>query len=127
MSFLLDSGKDRPLPEIFAQYADVEIPYKIIEKSFLTKEDREKMTPKEIEDYKTKFPSLYKGERKILTEEGEKIVSEIYKTASDNNVNLRLCTPSVIGTMDVQHSRLNIHVKEETDGKWRVQNTCNYG
>lgn len=91
----------RPLPEIFAKFAELEIPHESYEHSGRS------------------------GKIFILqrpTQEGEKIISEIYKVAKDNNVNLRLWTPNMMGTADVQTARLNIRTTN-----WVIKNECYYG
>jgi hypothetical protein len=95
------SGRTTTLPEIFAKYAGMQIPH----------EDYEQV----IRDNKYTFQRP--------TKEGEQLLSEIYKVAADNNVNLRLWTPGAMGTMDYVPSRLNI----KTDASWVIKNECSYG
>lgn len=57
------------------------------------------------------------------TADGEKLLKEIYDVAADNNVTLRLWTPGMMGTMDWNPSRVNIH----TDPNWVISNQCDYG
>lgn len=95
------SGRKMALPEIFAKYAGVQIPH---------------------EDYEhVSRHSKFTLQRP--TAEGEKLLSEIYKVAADNNVNLRLWTPGAMGTTDVVHNRLNI----KTDANWVIKNECYFG
>lgn len=92
----------QPLPEIFARFAGVKIAH---------------------EDYEHESFSGRKFMLQRPTEEGKAQIKDIYQVAADNNVNLRLWTPNVMGTMDVQHSRLNIYV----DSDWKIKNECRYG
>jgi hypothetical protein len=92
----------QPLPEIFAKYAGVQIPH---------------------EEYEQEFAGGIKHKFQRPTEEGEALLKEIYQVAADNNVNLRLWTPAVMGTMDVVLSRLNI----KTDANWVIRDKCTYG
>jgi hypothetical protein len=91
-----------PLPEIFAKYAGMQIPH----------EDYE---------HKSRGGKTYTLQRP--TKEGEALIAEIYKVAADNNVNLRLWTPNVMGTMDAQPTRLNV----KTDANWVIKSECKYG
>ena len=92
----------RPLPEIFAKYAGVQIPH-------------------EEYDHVSRSGRTHKAQRP--TAEGQALITEIYQLAADNKVNLRLLTPDVMGTADVQFTRLNI----KTDQNWVIKSECTYG
>ena len=102
--FPLDSIKPTKidLPKVFQKYAGVELPH---------------------EDYEHKMRSGRSYTMQRLTTEGESLLKEIYQVAADNNINLRVCTPDSMGTMDHKMDRLNIH----TDENWVIESKCNYG
>lgn len=61
------------------------------------------------------------------TEAGEKLISEIYNVAAQNNVNLRVWHPDMAGTMDYNPGRLNMHIVPNAEGEWVIQDACNFG
>lgn len=104
---LFQTPKPEALPEIFSKFAGVEIPTKAV--------------PIQVgfnqHVYVVQQP----------TEAGIEILENISLIANKNNINLRLWLPNSMGTMDIQHDRLNIKVKAESTSKWRIQNKCTYG
>ena len=109
-AFLGAIHQPQPLPDIFQKYAGMVIPHEDYDYTFKHDPEQKK--------YKMQRPN----------EEGEALIREIYQVAADNNVSLRLWTPDVMGTMDVQHSRLNMHVDVgHNSGEWIIKNECDYG
>ena len=60
--------------------------------------------------------------------DGDKTITEMQAIARRNGLTLRVQTPSSIEIMDPRYpKRVNVQLKEESDGKWRVQSTFKIG
>jgi len=116
----------RDLPEVFAKYTNVEIPFEIVIKDHPAKGLIDKMSEDAAARIREQHPDLT-IETKEPDEDGYAKLKEIYTVAKDNNIQLSIGWPGTMSTMDAQPGRLNVHIKEESDGKWRVQRTCDYG
>jgi len=54
-------------------------------------------------------------------------IQEMKKVAEDNGYKLRIWYPGSRGTMDHQPNRVNVHIEEGVDGKFRVGKKFNLG
>lgn len=54
-------------------------------------------------------------------------IQEMQRVAWDNGLVMRVLLPGAVGTKDVRTNRINVHIEEGADGKYRVSNRFNIG
>ena len=55
-----------------------------------------------------------------LADRNDATVTEMEKFAKDNGLQLRLWWNGIAGTMDYRLDRVNAHIEQGTDGKYRI-------
>lgn len=58
---------------------------------------------------------------------GDVVTGEIEQAAKQHALQLRIFLPGQFGTTDYKPNRLNVYVKKEQDGKYRVQKNFSLG
>jgi hypothetical protein len=62
-----------------------------------------------------------------LADPQDPLIMEMSKTAERHGLSLRLWWPGRIGTMEINNSRVNAHIVQGDDGKWRIGENFNIG
>lgn len=60
-------------------------------------------------------------------DDSEPTINAMRDFAAANGYSLRVWTPYVAGTCDMQMRRVNATIEQDTDGKWRVQKSFTLG
>jgi hypothetical protein len=55
------------------------------------------------------------------------VIDEMRDEAQKNGLKLRVWWPGVAGTCDFRMDRVNAHIEQAPDGKWRVSNKFDLG
>jgi hypothetical protein len=58
---------------------------------------------------------------------GDKLLGQLREAARKAGFSLRVWLPGTRGTMDYRPSRLNVTLKKEKDGKFRIQDNIRFG
>lgn len=79
--------------------------------------------------FKTEFKNLgitYEGVRVEINKD-DPAITELTAAVKAVGLHLRLWLPDTMGTMDYRLDRLNVHVRKEDDGKYRIQKDMGLG
>lgn len=98
------------LTAIFGKFAGREVP--LIEKPY---------------KIKTRYFGIIEGTNTFLADENDKTLQEMRDEARKHGLTLRVFWPGVTGTMEYKRSRVNAHLEQGDDGKWRVGSRFNIG
>lgn len=99
---------DRHISSVFNKYAGHEVPLNVtVHKMNIGGHDYD------IEEYQAVTPST--------------VLDAIKDEAAAMGLHLRVWLPNMMGTMDYDESRLNVHIRQAADGKFRVTNEFSLG
>jgi hypothetical protein len=73
--------------------------------------------------FKTEFKNLgitYEGVHVEINKD-DPAITELSAAVKAAGLHLRLWLPDSMGTMDYRLDRLNVHIRKEDDGKYRIQ------
>lgn len=63
----------------------------------------------------------------VLADRDDPVVAEMKKVAEDNHMILRLLLPDTEATGSYRHDRVNVHIKKDSKGTYRVGDSFEIG
>lgn len=78
------------------------------------------VTEKSMKEFYKKLGFDYDGIEAHL-DENDPVIKELSDAVAKAGLSLRIWLPDTMGTMDMRPNRLNVHIRKEDDGKYRIQ------
>lgn len=100
---------ENSVTELFNKFAGREVP--LVEKPYEIKIGEKTITGTQLE----------------LANDNDPTLAEMNELAEQNGLSLRVFWPGIMGTADIQPNRINAHLEEGADGKWRVSGNFTLG
>ncbi|MEZ0259448.1 MAG: hypothetical protein ACAH80_00470 [Alphaproteobacteria bacterium] len=104
----MEESTRKKMVKIFGRFMQAEVP--------MTEQQRVmKVAGEEITFHEVNF-----------TDVNHPVLVDLRKTAKQCGLDLRIWFPGMVGTMELNTNRLNVHIDKGTDGKWRISERMNF-